>query len=215
MTTYAKTNTKTPNNLTTSIIIRHKNTKGLVTATQLGVKYGFSPIKTNMILAEIGWITKAPKGWMLTESGSKLGGVQNIANDTGNRYIRWPQDIIKNATLNSMIAELTSATHINNNAQETPPFELEFRNRFPANYRAIDGHYVRSRGELLIDNWLYMFGVVHAFERKLPVEELLYCDFYLPGGGKYTLNIGDLTRSLNTWPENKKNLRYIIKITYL
>lgn len=39
---------------------------------------------------------------------------------------------------------------------------------------------VRSKSELLIDNWLYMQKLVHAYERKLPIEEELYCDFYLP-----------------------------------
>lgn len=41
---------------------------------------------------------------------------------------------------------------------------------------------VRSRAEVLIDNWLYMQGIVHAYERRLPIEEECYCDFYLPGG---------------------------------
>lgn len=38
---------------------------------------------------------------------------------------------------------------------------------------------------MLIDNWLYMAGIVHAYERKLPIEEDLYCDFYLPTGKVY------------------------------
>lgn len=35
---------------------------------------------------------------------------------------------------------------------------------------------------MLIDNWLYMQGIVHAYERRLPIEEECYCDFYLPKG---------------------------------
>ncbi|WP_069472452.1 hypothetical protein [Candidatus Marithrix sp. Canyon 246] len=38
---------------------------------------------------------------------------------------------------------------------------------------------------MLIDNWLYMFEVVHAYERKLPIEEDVYSDFYLPTGKVY------------------------------
>ena len=38
---------------------------------------------------------------------------------------------------------------------------------------------------MLIDNWLYMAGIVHAYERKLPIEEDAYCDFYLPQGKVY------------------------------
>ncbi len=38
---------------------------------------------------------------------------------------------------------------------------------------------------MLIDNWLYMSEIVHAYERKLPIEEDVYCDFYLPVGKVY------------------------------
>ena len=38
---------------------------------------------------------------------------------------------------------------------------------------------------MLIDNWLYMAGVAHAYERKLPIDEDLYCDFYIPSGKVY------------------------------
>ena len=30
-----------------------------------------------------------------------------------------------------------------------------------ANYRCMDGHYVRSRAEVMIDNWLYTNGIAH------------------------------------------------------
>ena len=35
---------------------------------------------------------------------------------------------------------------------------------------------------MLIDNFLYINGIVHAYERKLPIEEDVYCDFYIPSG---------------------------------
>ena len=38
---------------------------------------------------------------------------------------------------------------------------------------------------MLIDNWLYMAEIVHAYERKLPVEENVYSDFYIPTGKVY------------------------------
>lgn len=60
-----------------------------------------------------------------------------------------------------------------------------FREKFEAKHRAADGHYVRSRAEMLIGNWLYMSEIVHAYERKLPIEEDIYCDFYLPVGKVY------------------------------
>ena len=42
-----------------------------------------------------------------------------------------------------------------------------------------------SKAEMLIDNWLYMAEIVHAYERKLPIEEDVYCDFYIPKGKVY------------------------------
>jgi very-short-patch-repair endonuclease len=38
---------------------------------------------------------------------------------------------------------------------------------------------------MLIDNWLYMAEIVHAYERKLPIEDDVYCDFYIPSGKVY------------------------------
>jgi len=33
-------------------------------------------------------------------------------------------------------------------------------------YRTEDGHWVRSKAELIIDNWLYRGRIVHAYERR-------------------------------------------------
>jgi len=57
-----------------------------------------------------------------------------------------------------------------------------FRSKFPANYRTEDGHMVRSKTEQIIDNWLYRREIVHAYERRVPIEEELYCDFFIPIG---------------------------------
>ena len=59
------------------------------------------------------------------------------------------------------------------------------RNRYPAYYRTSDGHYVRSRAEAMIDDWLFNRHIAHAYERKLPVEDDVLCDFYLPQGNVY------------------------------
>jgi len=47
---------------------------------------------------------------------------------------------------------------------------------------AEDGHRVRSRGELLIDNWLYRHGILHAYEKVIydSKDVKMRCDFYLP-----------------------------------
>ena len=60
--------------------------------------------------------------------------------------------------------------------------EKNFRDKFPANYRTDDGHKVRSKAEQAIDNWLYHNGIVHAYERLVPIKESLLSDFYIPKG---------------------------------
>ena len=44
---------------------------------------------------------------------------------------------------------------------------------------------MRSRAEVIIDDTLYDYGLVHAYEKKIPIEEEIYTDFYLPNGKVY------------------------------
>ena len=60
----------------------------------------------------------------------------------------------------------------------------DFRTKFPATFISEDGHRVRSKAEQIIDNWLYHKGIVHAYERRVPIEEEVYCDFFIPIGQK-------------------------------
>jgi hypothetical protein len=58
--------------------------------------------------------------------------------------------------------------------------------RESATYCCEDGHYVRSRAELIIDNYLYHHRIVHAYERRVPVlQQEQFCDFYVPEGSVY------------------------------
>lgn len=61
--------------------------------------------------------------------------------------------------------------------------DMDIRLKWPAEYRCDDGHYVRSKNEMLVDNWLYHHGICHAYEVALFSKELDYTylsDFYLP-----------------------------------
>lgn len=73
-----------------------------------------------------------------------------------------------------------------------------FREKFRAEYRTADGHQVRSRAEVMIDDWLYRNEIIHAYERKLPIRENLYSDFYLPKGNVY----------IEYWGYNSDNQTY-------
>jgi len=163
---------------------------GLLTATSIGKTFNISATRTNSILSELGWIKKdAIKGWHLTELGTRLGGLESKYATSGVSFARWPETIINNKILVTNIRQASgdvsqAKEEESHNATKSDP--TEFREKFKAEYRAKDGHYVRSRGELLIDNTLYDYKIVHAFERKLPVEEDVYCDFYIPNkGGVY------------------------------
>jgi hypothetical protein len=167
---------------------------GMLSSTRIGKHFGLSSVKTNLILAELGWIEKYVKGWVPTDRGNALGAnVREMRN--GTPFVVWPESILANAALRDSVAEQSVGVDRSpapvpreggpspDKAGEGPANKsADFRAKFPATLRTQDGHMVRSRAEVLIDNWLYMQGLVHAYERRLPIEEECYCDFYLPGG---------------------------------
>ncbi len=160
----------------------------LLSSTKLGERFGIGPERMNKLLAELGWITKAVKGWSITEAGKRLGGYEKWHHKTGIPYVLWPAAIAENKILVDSVEDNKGVgAGSKQDAPSSPEAKqaADFRAKFEAKYRATDGHFVRSRAELAIDNWLYMSGLVHAYERKLPVEEEVYCDFYLPGGKVY------------------------------
>ncbi len=65
----------------------------------------------------------------------------------------------------------------------------DYRTQWPAQNQCDDGHYVRSYSEMLIDNWLYNNGYVHAYEKSVFIESepeaVVLSDFYLPQGDVY------------------------------
>jgi len=82
--------------------------------------------------------------------------------------------------------EVKSLSRVMNKIQDTKnELENDFRKRFPPEYRADDGHLVRSKDERYIDNWLYKNKIAHSSEDKLTGANI-YCDFFLPyKGGIY------------------------------
>jgi hypothetical protein len=156
---------------------------GMLTATVLGKMLNLPSRNVNSVLAELGWITKDGQGWIATPHALTLGAHQKRAAPSGVPFVVWPSTILTHTALQAMVAS------IRGDSPGTPPAaaapERSFRDRFPAQHRTTDGHWVRSKAELLIDNWLYMTGLVHAYERRLPIEEEAYCDFYIPAGNVY------------------------------
>ena len=155
-----------------------------LSATAIGKHFSLSANKMNFILSEIGWIEKGLKGWKVTSQGEKQGGVQAEDPRSGIPFVRWPEKILESKTLLETISQV-KGTQENTQDKENPSQKVDFREKFEAKHRSADGHFVRSKAEMLIDNWLYMAEIVHAYERKLPIEEDVYSDFYIPTGKVY------------------------------
>jgi len=159
----------------------------LLKVSEIGAKFNTSPQKMNLIISELGWIEKDDKrGWLITKLGKIVGGKQKEYTDSSKFYVLWPESITENKALleslieNHIIDEpkiLKTNTKIDNK-------ESNFRDKFPATHRTSDGHNVRSRAEVIIDNYLYNNQIIHAYERKVPIDEEMYADFYIPMGKK-------------------------------
>lgn len=164
----------------------------MLNSTALGEHFRISNQRMNLVLSELGWVEKDVAGWILTRLGAVFNGKQFESDTSGKKYVMWPEEILNNKHLLRVLTE-TQQELIQENksvtpelSQLTPPpitsYHDSIREKYEAKHRTIDGHYVRSKAETLIDNWLYQYGVVHAYERKLPIEEDMYCDFYIPSG---------------------------------
>lgn len=173
----------------TSASPNHELASQSLTARLIGNYFELSANKINFILSELGWLQKGIKGWVVTEQGKKLGGQQAEDRKSGIPYARWPADILQRKALKESIEQVKGASSEvepePDAGQSLQKDSLGFREKFEAKHRSADGHFVRSKAEMLIDNWLYMAEIVHAYERKLPIEEDVYCDFYIPSGKVY------------------------------
>ncbi|MGR5132406.1 glycerol kinase [Vibrio alfacsensis] len=151
-------------------------------ATLLGDKLNLNAKRMNQLLSELGWISKSEEGWILTEAGIRAGGQQRADKASQNTFVVWHDVVLRNKRLKQSVVEFLGQDA---ESHATDKSYSSFRQKFEAKHRTLDGHYVRSKGELLIDNWLYLAGVVHAYERQLPIDQDVVSDFYLPGGKVY------------------------------
>ncbi len=154
----------------------------LINATAIGENLNVSSRRVNRVLAELGWLHKGIKGWNVTKIGRNLGGVE-YDHDTGGTYVLWPEELLNNTTLN----EAFNFNETNSNSieeplnEEVPGTKPNIRDKWPTPYRTKDGHRVRSRGEQMIDDYLYECGIVHAYEREVKnIQEKILSDFFIP-----------------------------------
>lgn len=160
----------------------------LLSATKIAKSFAISANKLNHLFSELGWVNKRLKGWVATAQGLKQGAIQSEDSRSGVPYVKWPETITQSRLLLSSINDITGSNHplpATSDDIKSTSTSMQFREKFEAKHRATDGHLVRSKAEMWIDNWLYMAEIVHAYERKLPIEENVYCDFYIPTGKVY------------------------------
>ncbi|KGY13087.1 glycerol kinase [Vibrio tubiashii] len=182
-----------------NLLIDNLATSGkTLSATQIGERLSLNAKKVNQLLQELGWIEKNTKGWTVSESGLTVGGYQRQDKESGFGFVVWHDSIVRNKRLKQSVVEFLgqdAETHATDKSLSS------FRQKFEAKHRTLDGHYVRSKGELIIDNWLYMNGIVHAYDRQLPIEQDVLSDFYLPTGKVYLQYWGS---DVGETPENER-----------
>ena len=124
-------------------------------------------------------IKRENEHWILTILGKKIGGEYKKHKIYG-KYIVWNnleelKELLKNESKKNSTKEPKKTVK---NSDPRKNYKLP-------EYRTEDGHYVRSKAEMIIDNWLYNKNIVHAYEKRLPIEENLLSDFYIPRGKVY------------------------------
>lgn len=185
-----------PENISFDSTHQLKDKPKLLNATAIGKHFNISNQRLNLIFSELGWVKKDIAGWEATKLGKSLGGRQFEHETSGGTYVLWPESILSNKNLTNVFSDTSPTAVLPQVIQPTKEKQLQaetatkvgsdnFREKFPATFRTKDGHMVRSRAEVIIDNALYDYKLAHAYERKLPIEEDLYSDFFIPTENVY------------------------------
>lgn len=158
---------------------KNENFDHYLSISKIAESFGISARKMNQIISELWWIQQNIKWWKLTKFWEKIWWKEFVIKQSWATYTKWPDSIKTNTSLLHSLW-VTDANEEENVQKKEHNDDINFREKFPAQYRTKDWHMVRSRWELVIDNSLYEYGLAHAYERKLPVEEDVYSDFYIP-----------------------------------
>lgn len=155
----------------------------LLNAAQIGRKFGLHAREVRRLLGEIGLLRRGVNGWELSAHGEQLGGVL-MENEGHDGDISWPEILLDNVLVAGQLEYGQRLYQQPENAENDLLAEI-------SDYESLDGHHFRSRGEWQICNWLYLAGIVHACQRRLPGHESLHADFWLPEFGVYIEYSGD------------------------
>jgi hypothetical protein len=157
-----------PNRLSEHHLFKMQPAKALGIVS-LAKSNGISNARMHGILQEMGWLNLHIQGWQLTPQGLSIGGSERQDEKTGASYVMWPSDVQQKEHFKNTLASLA----------------VDDISKSQGVYTCLDGHNVKSKALLMIDNWLYCTGLVHAVGRSLLVDNSFVCDFYLPQGHIY------------------------------
>ena len=90
---------------------------------------------------------------------------------------------------NKIIAYCETGKHYYNIECGENNIQHDIRKKWNTPYRCLDGHYVRSKAEVIIDDCLYNHNIVHCYEKAIFIpnhpNKMLICDFYIPNRDLY------------------------------
>lgn len=158
------------------INFNQRNIADTFSAKEIAKKFDKNAKDVNEVLLNLGFIKKCDNGYNVTDVGRYYGGMQNFY--MGKASVRWDERLLCNE---NFINEIVKVGEKSSKKEQ----KEDFREKFKAEYRTNDGHYVRSRAELVIANWLFAEGIAYAYEKRVPIKEDVYCDFYIPKGKVY------------------------------
>ena len=142
------------------------------------------PRQINRALAELGLQHHSILGWELTALGRSLGGQQEESENSGAFYVTWPHEIIDNPVIHRELTRQSDQSQPVAPAADGEP-DLFSAASAAVPCQGVDGHRLASPLETRVCNWLYLAQLAHAYQRALPVEELVLADFYIPDGSIY------------------------------
>jgi len=174
----------------------------------------------NRTLRELGLQRHTTEGIELTELGRRFGGRQDHDEDHALATISWPHELVDNPVVHRELnrlagdgAQAPDPMPASGTPEEEPgdTGDLFGPRSAPGSgaerdglRKGLDGHTLDSLLQLRVCDWLYEAQLAHAHHRRLPVEEALSADFYLPGPGLYIecwereVPTAELTRRLRT-----------------
>ena len=139
----------------------------------------------NRALAELGLQQHSMLGWELTRLGKSLGGLQEESSSSGAFYATWPHEIVDNPIVHRELSLQSGHMPSTRLLSDAEPDLFGGSTTAPEACRGVDGHSLRSTLQTRVCNWLYFAQLAHAYRRALPIEELVYADFYVPVGSVY------------------------------